>query len=101
MYEEWNWVGSIPKTITHSVIASPSPARAFVEEKMLRLVAPPEHKTRDPKFERPGRMLDIGCGAGWFIFQMKRQGWDVKGVEPNVNAAKFGRSKKNLDIFPG
>jgi SAM-dependent methyltransferase len=69
--------------------------------KVSRLLGPPEHKTRDPKFERPGRMLDIGCGAGWFIFQMKEQGWDVKGVEPNVNAAEFGRSKKNLDIFPG
>jgi SAM-dependent methyltransferase len=69
--------------------------------KISRLFGPPGHKTRDPKFERPGRMLDIGCGAGRFIFQMKEQGWDVKGVEPNVNAAGFGRSKKNLDIFPG
>jgi SAM-dependent methyltransferase len=69
--------------------------------KIYRLLTPPEHKTRDPKFERPGRMLDIGCGAGWFISQMRDLGWDVKGVEPNIAAAEFGRSKEGLDIFPG
>jgi SAM-dependent methyltransferase len=72
-----------------------------IRAKISRLLTPPEHKTRDPKFERPGRMLDIGCGAGWFISQMRDQGWDVKGVEPNVGAAEFGRSKEGLDIFPG
>ena len=79
-------------------VSLPAPS---LKAKVSRLFVPPEHKTCDPKFERPGRMLDIGCGAGWFIFQMKEQGWDVKGVEPNVHAARFGRSKKNLDIFPG
>ena len=44
-------------------------------------------------------MLDIGCGAGWFIFQMREQGWDVKDVEPNVHAAEFGRSKKEFGYF--
>src|SRR6187431_2449689 len=23
-------------------------------------------KTRDPRFAKPGKMLDIGCGNGWF-----------------------------------
>jgi SAM-dependent methyltransferase len=57
--------------------------------------------TKDPKFERPGRMLDVGCGSGWFISKMRDKGWDVWGVEPNVAAAKYGAQKKGLDIFPG
>ena len=57
-------------------------------------MSPREHRTQDPKFERPGRMLDIGCGAGWFLFQMKEQGWDVKGVEPNVDAADLEEPKR-------
>ncbi len=78
-----------------------SGVRRSVTAKLSGLLTPPEHKTRDPKFERPGRMLDIGCGAGWFISRMRDQGWDVKGVEPNIAAAEFGRSKEGLDIFPG
>jgi SAM-dependent methyltransferase len=60
-----------------------------------------EFPTKDPKFERPGRMLDVGCGSGWFIFQMREAGWDVTGVEPNVAAANFGKSEKGLNIIPG
>jgi SAM-dependent methyltransferase len=76
-------------------------ARHTFEAKIWRFLGFRPHQTKDPKFERPGRMLDIGCGSGSFLSQMKDQGWDVKGVEPNVAAAEFGRSKKGLDIFPG
>jgi len=72
-----------------------------LKAKIFGLLSPREHTTKDPKFERPGRMLDIGCGAGWFMFQMREQGWEVKGVEPNAQAAEFGRSRKGLDIFAG
>jgi SAM-dependent methyltransferase len=29
----------------------------------------------------PGRLLDIGCQKGEFLYWMKRKGWDVEGVE--------------------
>ena len=37
----------------------------------------------------PGRLLDIGCQKGEFLFWMSREGWDVRGIEfsetpPNV-----------------
>jgi SAM-dependent methyltransferase len=72
-----------------------------LKAKIWKLVGPRDHVTRDPEFEKPGTMLDIGCGAGGFIIQMRDKGWDVKGVEPNVAAADYGRNKKGLDIFPG
>jgi SAM-dependent methyltransferase len=78
----------------------PEPARSL-RMKISRLLSPREYRAQDPTFEQPGRILDIGCGAGLFLFQMRERGWDVKGVEPNVDAADFGRSKKGLDIFPG
>jgi SAM-dependent methyltransferase len=65
------------------------------------LVGHRDHPTKDPQFEKPGRMLDVGCGSGWFISQMREQGWRVTGVEPNAAAADFGRTEKGLDIFPG
>lgn len=57
--------------------------------------------TQDPKFAKPGRMLDIGCGSGWFIHNMQDRGWEAYGVEINDVAAQMGRSKWGLKIFSG
>jgi len=56
---------------------------------------------RDPKFAAPGRMLDLGCGSGWFLHAMQSQGWETHGVEINRSAAELGRTQWGLDIFPG
>src|SRR5689334_22243811 len=37
--------------------------------------------TKDPKFDAPGAMLDIGCGAGSFLAKMRDRGWSGRGVE--------------------
>jgi SAM-dependent methyltransferase len=58
-------------------------------------------KTRDPKFTAPGRMLDLGCGTGWFLRDMREEGWDVYGVEINSAAAEVGGSEAGLNIFAG
>jgi SAM-dependent methyltransferase len=58
-------------------------------------------KTKDPKFAAPGRMLDLGCGTGWFLDQMRQQRWEVHGVEINSSAAELGRNGARLDIFAG
>lgn len=57
--------------------------------------------TKDPKFSHPGRMLDIGCGSGKFLYKMKQKGWEVYGVEISKNAADLGRNVANLNIFSG
>lgn len=66
--------------------------------KQLLLYSPGQ--TKDPAFRTPGTMLDIGCGSGAFLTQMKAQGWNVKGVEPDEGAASRGRDK-GIEIFAG
>jgi len=34
-------------------------------------------------FREPGRVLDIGCAAGYFLSVMKEEGWQVTGLEPS------------------
>ena len=34
-------------------------------------------------FPRPGRVLDIGCAAGYFLKVAQDEGWDVTGLEPS------------------
>jgi SAM-dependent methyltransferase len=58
-------------------------------------------RTLDPKFSKPGKMLDLGCGSGWFMCAMRDEGWETEGVEIDASAAELGRSKAGLSIFPG
>ncbi|MBO6518356.1 MAG: class I SAM-dependent methyltransferase [Bacteroidia bacterium] len=46
------------------------------------------------------RLLDMGCGTGYFPNYMKNKGFDVKGVEIDSGARKFGIEKFGLDIVP-
>jgi SAM-dependent methyltransferase len=52
------------------------------------------------KFDRPGKVLDIGCGNGWVLSQYKHKGWEVAGVEPSKVAAEIG-NKAGLNIYNG
>lgn len=57
--------------------------------------------TKDPRFAIPGRVLDIGCGSGWFLRTMQHRGWTAWGVEINEAAARVGRDLAGLNIFCG
>ncbi|HDQ44403.1 MAG TPA: class I SAM-dependent methyltransferase [bacterium] len=46
------------------------------------------------------KLLDIGCGTGYFLAHMRDKGWQVAGVEPGDGARAFARSVFGLDILP-
>src|SRR5579859_3951112 len=56
--------------------------------------------TRDPSFKKPGIMLDLGCGSGWFLEEMKTAGWEVQGVEISAAAAELGK-RRGIPIYAG
>ncbi|HZR57825.1 MAG TPA: class I SAM-dependent methyltransferase [Terriglobales bacterium] len=58
-------------------------------------------QTLDPKFPAPGKMLDLGCGSGWFMLTMQAQGWETHGVEISAAAAELGHKSSGLNIFSG
>jgi len=55
---------------------------------------------KDPYFESPGTVLDLGCGSGWFLQEMRTQGWTAYGVEISKAASSLGQSQ-GLQIFCG
>ncbi|MBS1574119.1 MAG: hypothetical protein JST09_02345, partial [Bacteroidetes bacterium] len=44
------------------------------------------------KYMKPGRVLDVGCAAGFILKAFKDAGWEAYGVEPNDTMASYGRN---------
>lgn len=40
-----------------------------------------------------GALLDLGCGSGEFILNMKLKGWDVTGIDSDSKAIQLAKSK--------
>jgi SAM-dependent methyltransferase len=59
---------------------------------MLRLLL--ERLPRRP----PGRLLDVGCGAGHLLALARDAGWDVAGVEPSAAACAIARREYGLQV---
>lgn len=46
----------------------------------------------------PGRLLDLGCWAGFLLDEAQRRGWRTLGVEPSAFASDFARRQLGLDV---
>ncbi|MGC8865063.1 MAG: class I SAM-dependent methyltransferase [Bacteroidales bacterium] len=46
-----------------------------------------------------GKILDVGCGAGSFLVEMKKRGWECTGVEPNAESRYFIKSQWNIPVY--
>ena len=49
---------------------------------------------------RPGRLLDVGCGYGYFLHTCRQRGWQVAGVELGGVACARAR-EAGLEVFHG
>jgi 2-polyprenyl-3-methyl-5-hydroxy-6-metoxy-1,4-benzoquinol methylase len=50
---------------------------------------------------RPGTVLDIGCGRGIILDELRKLGWAVTGTELSDAAARFARAVLQLDVKVG
>jgi len=54
------------------------------------------------RFKKGGRILDVGCGSGKFLFEMSREGWEVYGNDISDVACDNVRKEFGLkNIYPG
>lgn len=56
---------------------------------------------RFPRYVAGGRILDVGCGCGIFLYYLKRHGWQTFGVEMNHTAAARAKEAFGIEVFPG
>jgi len=54
-----------------------------------------------PPWHGEGRLLDVGCGNGIYLAQMRKLGWRVMGVEIDSRAAKFAQQRYEIPVVAG
>ena len=68
---------------------------------MFRTRAWPQFILKEiPPFRKNGKLLDIGCGSGNYLYWMKQFGWEVAGVEVS-RAASERANQLTLNVFCG
>ena len=50
---------------------------------------------------RPGKLLDIGAAAGYFVKAATDAGWTAEGVEPSRWMSKYASSHQHVRVRPG
>ena len=68
-----------------------------------RMMEPVFHRAADllRQHRRNGRLLDVGTGFGFFMDEMKKNGWEVTGVEISQKAIDYARNSLGLTIHLG
>ena len=51
------------------------------------------------EFQNKGSILDVGAGTGDFLWEAKKEGWEVYGVEPSIKARERA-SIKGITLYP-
>ena len=69
--------------------------------KVLREITTWRRIWRLKHFAKRGKLLEVGSGAGDFLYAAKRAGWEVCGVEYNTECADALRSQAGIDVRPG
>jgi len=49
--------------------------------------------------QKTGALLDVGSGTGAFLYEMKSNGWNVTGLEPDNDAIVIAKKNYELDLM--
>lgn len=50
-------------------------------------------------FAKPGKALEIGCGTGVMLVELKKRGWAVTGIERTESVAAYARDNFGLNVL--
>jgi SAM-dependent methyltransferase len=50
------------------------------------------------RYVHPGRLLDVGCAAGFFAHEARRRGWAPAGVELSPSMSAYARDRLGLEV---
>lgn len=73
----------------------------YLEEKEMLYRSGLKYTRVISKYMKPGKVLDVGCAAGFILKAFEEKGWECYGVEPNETMAAYGRNELKLNIRTG
>lgn len=47
---------------------------------------------------KTGKILDVGCGTGYFPNKLQSKGWDVVGIEQDESTRDYAKEKFSIDV---
>lgn len=53
------------------------------------------------KFQKKGKILDIGCGRGYFLLACREQGYKVEGIDISSDVTNYIRSNLKITVHVG
>ena len=71
----------------------------YLKEKDILLQYGKNYAKIISKYRKPGKVLDVGCAAGFILKGYEESGWDCIGIEPNNTMVEFGKKNLNLNIL--
>ncbi len=103
---------SLLRELERGLLTALTGSNAFVHKrsmqwicKVLIMLPPLREKIRGDLLyldkEQKGKLLDVGCGNGYFLNLMKKLGWEVIGIEPDAQAAKMAQDCFGIPVKVG
>ena len=69
---------------------------AIIKESRLRAAESQVELVK--KYKEGTRLLDVGCGEGFFLFNASKAGYTTKGIEISQDAAEYAIREFGLDV---
>jgi SAM-dependent methyltransferase len=83
----------------------PPPLRHWYEKATATVLKPFLGPSTDSMTALPyqgeGRLLDYGCGSGWYLQRMRERGWHVTGMDFSPHGAGKVRARYGIEVHVG
>ena len=95
------------KAIREEFYGYPTSTHASLRSLLRRILLYPEYLhlkvagRESIPYRGDGRILDVGCGPGKLLSDLREQGWKVYGVDFSPIAVEYARSQHGLDVRLG
>jgi SAM-dependent methyltransferase len=73
----------------------------YLDEKDILLKYGRDYAKILSRYTSPGKMLNVGCAAGFILKGLEQAGWKCHGLEPNDTMASYGRKELGVNITTG
>ena len=69
---------------------------------MKRRISQEDHRIKFFRnLKRYGKILDIGCGMGYFLYACRKYGYEVEGQDVSDDSASYVRSELKIPVITG